>query len=264
MDGAPLDARTALLRADCASCTGLCCVVPAFAASADFAIDKPAGTPCPHLALDSRCRIHDELPQRGFPGCTAFDCLGAGQRVTARFAPRSWRDAPDEVAAAFEEARGLHELLWYVADALARPLPVELRVGLATTYAALDAAVDAGEPAGPWFPRVDPLLRRASDAVRTAWPAARQLRRADLAGADLRGADLRGADLRGALLLGADLTGARLADADLVGADLRGARLAGADLRGALFLTPVQVAAAVGDARTLLPEHLARPGRWRG
>ncbi|RQX15913.1 oxetanocin A resistance protein, partial [Micromonospora arida] len=39
----------AQLRADCGRCFGLCCVVPAFAASADFAIDKPAGSPCPNL-----------------------------------------------------------------------------------------------------------------------------------------------------------------------------------------------------------------------
>jgi hypothetical protein len=31
------------LRADCERCFGLCCVAPAFAASADFAIDKDAG-----------------------------------------------------------------------------------------------------------------------------------------------------------------------------------------------------------------------------
>ena len=36
------------LRADCTRCFALCCVAPAFAASADFAIDKPAGQPCPN------------------------------------------------------------------------------------------------------------------------------------------------------------------------------------------------------------------------
>ncbi|MDR3081083.1 MAG: pentapeptide repeat-containing protein, partial [Streptomyces sp.] len=37
------------LRADCSSCFALCCVALPFAASADFAIDKAAGTPCPNL-----------------------------------------------------------------------------------------------------------------------------------------------------------------------------------------------------------------------
>ena len=55
-----VDAR-ARLRADCSRCAGLCCVAPAFAASADFAIDKPAGHACPHLRDDALCGIHAEL-----------------------------------------------------------------------------------------------------------------------------------------------------------------------------------------------------------
>jgi uncharacterized protein YjbI with pentapeptide repeats len=69
------------LRADCERCFGLCCVAPAFSASADFAIDKDAGCPCPNLQADFRCAIHDRLRQRGFAGCTVYDCFGAGQKV---------------------------------------------------------------------------------------------------------------------------------------------------------------------------------------
>ena len=56
-------ARTRL-RADCTRCAGLCCVAPAFAASADFAIDKPAGHACPNLRDDDRCGIHAQLRER--------------------------------------------------------------------------------------------------------------------------------------------------------------------------------------------------------
>jgi hypothetical protein len=56
------------LRADCARCFGLCCVAPAFAASADFAIDKPAGQACPNLQGDFGCGIHADLRQQGFRG----------------------------------------------------------------------------------------------------------------------------------------------------------------------------------------------------
>ena len=83
------------LRADCERCFGLCCVAPAFSASADFAIDKDAGQACPHLQSDFRCGIHAHLRQRGFPGCTAYDCFGAGQKVAqVTFAGRDWREAP--------------------------------------------------------------------------------------------------------------------------------------------------------------------------
>ena len=84
------------LHADCARCFALCCVAPAFAASADFAIDKPAGQPCPNLLADFRCGIHDHLRERGFPGCTVFDCFGAGQRVAqVSFGGVDWRRAPE-------------------------------------------------------------------------------------------------------------------------------------------------------------------------
>jgi len=55
--------------------------VPAFSASADFAIDKDAGQPCPNLRPDFRCSIHDRLRQQGLPGCAVYDCFGAGQQV---------------------------------------------------------------------------------------------------------------------------------------------------------------------------------------
>ena len=70
------------LRADCERCFGLCCVALPFAVSADFALDKPAGTPCPNLRGDHRCGIHAKLRPSGFTGCTVYDCFGAGQRVS--------------------------------------------------------------------------------------------------------------------------------------------------------------------------------------
>ncbi|WP_188037687.1 pentapeptide repeat-containing protein, partial [Actinotalea sp. JY-7885] len=79
-----------------------------------------------------------------------------------------------------------------------------------------------------------------------------------------RGTDLRRVGLRGAVLVGADLRRADLREADLLGADLRGADLAGADLSTALFCTPMQLAAARGDAATRLPSSVARPDHWQG
>ena len=86
------------LRADCARCSALCCVALPYAASADFAYDKPAGRPCRHLDGHA-CSIHAELPQRGFPGCTVFDCLGAGQQVTQHtYGGLTWRDRQVEAS----------------------------------------------------------------------------------------------------------------------------------------------------------------------
>ncbi|MET8552754.1 pentapeptide repeat-containing protein [Micromonospora zamorensis] len=261
---------SAQLRADCGRCFGLCCVVPAFARSADFAIDKPAGQACPNLGPDHRCGIHTELRQRGFPGCTVFDCFGAGQQVSqVTFGGRDWRDAPETLPAmaeAFAVLRPLHELLWYVTEALTLHLPADLRDELARARAET-AALTVNDPThlrtvdvAAHRDRVNPLLSQASQAARS--PGGVDHRGAHLPGADLRGVDLRRANLRGALLIGADLRDVDLSLADVTGADLRGADLRGSDLRNTLFLHQSQLDAARGDVRTGLPATRTRPPHW--
>jgi hypothetical protein len=262
------------LRADCAGCFALCCVALPFTASADFAIDKDAGRPCPNLDAGFRCGIHAHLRREGFPGCTVFDCFGAGQKVSqVTFAGRDWRQDPGtarRMFAVFPVMRQLHELLWYLTEArtlpAARPLHGELRDMLRRTdrltrsgareLAGLDVAAHRGAVAA--------LLRRVSELARAGVPRRKNHRGADLIGADLTGADLHGADLRGAYLIAAGLRGADLSHADLIGADLRDADLRGATLTGALFLTQSQLNAARGDAATTIPPALTRPAHWPG
>jgi len=261
------------LRADCARCFGLCCVAPAFAASADFAIDKPAGRPCPHLNEDFRCGIHDRLRQRGFPGCAVYDCFGAGQQIAqVTFGGRDWRRDPQlarQMFDAFAVMRTLHELLWYLTEALglpaARPLYGDLRRALDETerHTRLDSDALLALDVATLRRDVGGLLRRTSDRVRAGYPNGVDRSGADLVGANLRDADLRGACLRGTSLIGADLAGADLRTADLLGADVRGADLTGADLTGSIFLTQAQVDAARGDATTKLPSALTSPPHWR-
>src|SRR4051812_36202704 len=84
--------RRTLLRADCERCAALCCVAPGFAASVEFAITKRPGQPCPNLGDGFRCTIHEQLADRGFPGCVAFDCFGAGQQVVqVTYGGRNWQ-----------------------------------------------------------------------------------------------------------------------------------------------------------------------------
>jgi uncharacterized protein YjbI with pentapeptide repeats len=260
------------LRADCARCFGLCCVAPAFAASADFAIDKPAGTACPHLQLDSRCSIHERLRPAGFRGCATFDCFGAGQKVVqVTFHGRNWRDDPETGQAMFRTfatMRDLHELLWYLTEAASLEAAESHRPELS-------AARDDVEALTRWTPdalsgldteairrQVDVLLVHVSALVRSGERAGPDLHGADLIGKSLAGADLRRADLRGALLVGADLAGADLDRADVIGADFRACDVRGTNLRTCLFLTQFQANAASGDAATTLPPTLTRPTHW--
>ncbi|WP_030607428.1 pentapeptide repeat-containing protein [Streptomyces fulvoviolaceus] len=262
------------LRGDCERCFGLCCVALPFAASADFAIDKQAGKPCPNLGDDHRCGIHAKLRTEGFNGCTVYDCFGAGQKVSQiTFGGRDRRTGSREDARrmveVFPVVRQLHELLWYLTEALtlpaARPVHADLRRMLTKTeeltlrspeeLAALDVGAHRQE--------VNVLLLRTSDLARAGIGGRKKNRRgADLMGARLKGADLRGATLRGAYLIAADLTGADLRGADLIGADLRDADLTDVDLTGAFFLTQPQLNAARGSAGTRLPGSVTRPVHW--
>jgi uncharacterized protein YjbI with pentapeptide repeats len=262
------------LKADCSQCFGLCCVVPAFAKSADFAVSKPAGQPCRHLQVFA-CGIHTSLRQQGFSGCTVYDCFGAGQHVAqGTYAGNDWRTHPEtsaEMFAVFPVMRQLHELLRYLSDALSYPeaAPVHPRLqnawddtvrlteGRPAELVTVDVARHRDE--------VNVLLLETSTVVRaTVSRRAKDFRGSDLTGARLADADLRAASLRGAVLIGADLAGADLRSADLIGADLRGADLRGADLRGALFLVQSQLEAARGEARTQVSEPLQHPAHWGG
>jgi uncharacterized protein YjbI with pentapeptide repeats len=167
----------------------------------------------------------------------------------------------------YDVLRQLHELLFYLSDALGRAAAAPVHGALTVARDAITGLVDtdALDRTDPSVHRaaVAPLLRRASTLVRADGSGTGPDHRgADLSGRDLAGADLRRADLSTAYLLGADLRRADLRTADLLGADLRGADLTGADLTGALYLTRTQVGGARGDASTALPAGLDHPPHW--
>jgi uncharacterized protein YjbI with pentapeptide repeats len=271
----PQDRDRLELRADCSRCFALCCVALSFTTSAEFALDKPAGQPCANLRGDDRCGIHADLRRRGFSGCTVFDCFGAGQQVSQHtFQAVSWRKDPQlarQMFAVFPVMRQLHELLWYLTDALAlaaaAPIHAQLRREREAVrrLAGADAQTILGADVAALREQINVLLTRASELARADVPGRkRNHRAADLIGAKLAGADLRGANLRGALLIAADLRRADLRKADVIGADLRDADLRGADLRDCVFLTQAQLDSAKGDAATRLGPGFAIPAHWPG
>ena len=143
--------NTVSLRPDCARCAALCCVALAFDRSEMFGFDKPAGEPCRHLTAGGRCTIHAERAARGFAGCVAFDCLGAGQQVTqAVFGGRSWRDDPEllePMMRAFSALKAARALIPLLREAGTLPLPAASRRRLGALAQRLDEA--AVTPAAP-------------------------------------------------------------------------------------------------------------------
>lgn len=253
---AAADRSLPMLEADCSQCFALCCTTLELTVSSDFAIDKPAGTPCPQLDRRLGCRIHPVLRQKGFSGCMVYDCFGAGQQVSqVTFGGRDWRtdiDVAAMVVDVFPIVRVLHELRWHIREAGLDETELEqLSQGSAAELVALDL--------DEVWERTDALLLAVAERFRGTGP---DLRGQMLVGADLAGRDLTGASLRGARMVSADLSAAVFCRADLTGADLRRADVRGADLSGALFLTQAQVDSASGDVWTLLPDRLSRPAHW--
>ena len=116
------------LTDDCSQCAALCCVAYPFDADEDFALLKRADTPCPNLASACfDCTIHAELPAKGFGGCVAYQCAGAGQRVTQElFDGETWRDDPDlleHMTYALRVLRPIHEALLLLQEASHLPVP---------------------------------------------------------------------------------------------------------------------------------------------
>jgi hypothetical protein len=111
-------------------------VVPAFYSVQGFAFDKPAHSACRYLTLENKCAIHAGLASRGFPGCVAFDCYGAGQRVTQElFNGMSWRTSDETVVqnlfGAYTAFLALHRLMAMLAIAEATvtpPLDIQMRL----------------------------------------------------------------------------------------------------------------------------------------
>jgi len=169
--------RRADLVPDCGRCAALCCIATSFEVGPAFAFDKAAGERCRHLTRDDRCAIHDSLVARGCAGCAAYDCYGAGQRVTQAFsAARRSRRARN---AAFLAQQLVHELLWQLTEAqrLCPASHTALRDELERAIEALDRA--AREPlATPpermleaQRERVRGLLRRVGAALGGIAPA---------------------------------------------------------------------------------------------
>jgi hypothetical protein len=155
---------------DCSNCAALCCLALAFDAGEMFGHDKAAGQPCHNLDGFS-CSIHADLADRGYRGCVAFDCLGAGQRVTALF-DDTWRTRPKmagPMMEAFRQMRAVQELHQMLFAAQSLPLPEGKRVELLNSIAALEnvktelstlARFDPAE-AKLWLKSLAPFLRSA-------------------------------------------------------------------------------------------------------
>lgn len=285
------------LKIDCEKCFGLCCVALYFSASEGFPKDKAAGTPCSNLNLEFKCAVHKELRKKGFKGCTAYDCFGAGQKVTqVTYEGQDWKQikqSSKQMMEVFLIMRQLHEILWYLAEAYRVQTNKKVKAKLGELISEIEQLTNS-KPESLIKLNVEShrdkareLMHQTSEMVRAEalknahsnlhdnlnsnTPSSKKSAlkhgktidgRPDYMGADLRKANLIGADLRGAFLIAANLSGTDLSGADLIGADLRDADIRGVNLESSIFITQAQINAAIGNSHTRLPISLSKPGYW--
>jgi uncharacterized protein YjbI with pentapeptide repeats len=262
------------LRSNCENCFGLCCVALPYSKSADFAFNKDSGTPCRNLQTNYICVIHKDLRGKGFRGCSAYECFGAGQKVSqVTYNGKDWltnKEIAQEMFNVYPIMQQLHEMLWYLNEAItleaAKPIVKELQVSIKEIEVLTNQKPENILTIGISEHRanVNELLIRSSELVRNnrAKKQHDNNGRRDYFGAKLKGADLKGENLRGALFIAADLRNADMRFCDVIGADFRDADISGADLTGSIFLTQAQVNAAKGNKKTKLPNTLIMPSHW--
>lgn len=261
------------LSIDCKKCSGLCCVALYFAKTDGFPNNKEAGKPCENLMQDFRCTIHAELADSKLKGCLAYDCFGAGQKVTQHiYEGKNWKTSPEhakQVFRVFLIVGQLHQMCWYLLEAsqlmATKKLSGEIDKLIAqnehmtqnTPEQILDLNIDE------YRERVNQVLKKASELVELSINGSCDDKKSkDFFGKNFRKTNLDGKDFSMAFLIAANLEGCSLRGTNFLGADLRDTNIRNTDLSESIFLTQGQVNSAKGNRGTKLPPKLTYPKMW--
>jgi len=136
------------MKANCSNCFALCCTALNIIASSDFRMNKAAGVPCVNLQENFGCSIHPSLREKGFKGCTVYDCLGAGQYVSQQiFKGQDWRNYPENASAMYQVfpiVEQLFEIKAFLLEALTYDLSSQLHQEITLQLNALEETLERG------------------------------------------------------------------------------------------------------------------------
>lgn len=270
------------LKINCKNCFGFCCTALYFSKCDGFPNDKEAGKPCINLEESFKCKVHSTLRKKGLKGCTTYDCFGAGQKVAqSTYRGISWKVNPESATEMFDVfliMKQLHEMLWYLSEALRLQENLDVKNKINNTIieiveiSNLDSKSLMNLDLIVYRSKVNKLLLETSKSIRNKYKKGKPSTinskrviagRLNLIGADLKKKNLSGEDLSSSLLIAANLSGLDLSGVDFLGADLRDTNLTGANLSKSIYLTQLQVNSAKGDISTKLPISLTIPEHWR-
>lgn len=260
---------------DCSQCCGLCCVALYFSKSDGFPCHKNAGTPCRNLQHDYTCSIHSALLHQGLKGCMAYDCFGAGQRITSLLPePPDWNAIAEKEAKtifdSFQTVMQVHQILWYLTMATTWELEKWekdqcyelLSQGKAMVAQPLEKLQNLNLTS--FHATSTTVLKRVSFQLAAKFHHAKVDGPKNHMGKSFQKKNLSGKDFSMSLLIASNLEGANLTGTNFLGADLRDANIKDTDLSQSLFLTQMQINTTKGNVNTILPPYLTAPISWQG
>ena len=170
---------------------------------------------------------------------------------------------------AFLVMRQLHEMLWYLTEAVTLENIVSIKESLQSMIEEIKQ-MTLLKPEAILEIDIESHRTQVNILLKEAYKLNRQDKKSIqktsfekmLIGKDLRKVNLKEADLSGAMMIAANLKECDLSGALLIGVDMRDADIRGANLSKSIFLTQTQINTAKGNQFTKLPSRLDRPSYW--
>ena len=260
------------LVSDCSRCSGLCCIALYCFKSDGFPQNKPIGKPCINLMDNFKCRIHNDLENKGMKGCIGYDCFGAGQYLTEDvYCGVTWKTQLERV----KEICDLYMLIYrmfqlrfflYESKKLASSeiLLPEIEQLLKENDVICKQSIEEmlQYPIDSYQDKVNHILKKSCVELNKFLGVIKGTE-TNFLNRNVRGKNLSGFDFNMKSLIASDFRDCKFKGATFIGTDTRDANFDGADLREAVFLSQGQVNAAKGSRRTKLPKHLKYPVTWK-
>lgn len=259
------------LKIDCEKCSGLCCVALYCTKTDGFPGNKEAGIPCKYLMSDFRCSIYSKLSEQNMRGCIAYDCFGAGQKVTQDLYPNvAWntrREKANEIFEVFLIVFQVYQMEWYLLESLSLVTDKQIQSIIEALISENEQITNRPSEEILKFDiekyrlKVNQLLKQVSDMITP--DSDDEAHSKDCIGRNFRKANMNAKNFSKTLMIGANLEGCSLQGTNFLGADMRDANVKNTDLSSCVFLTQMQINSAKGNRNTKLPKNLTYPDLWQ-
>lgn len=257
------------LGINCKDCSGLCCVALYFNQSDGFPENKKAGKPCVNLNKDYTCKIYTQLETKQLKGCIAYDCFGAGQKVTQEWKLKGAWNSNDlikqDIFRSFEINQLLNQIMWYLLEAYTICDDSDINrinhlILENINYTRMEPKELLACDIETYRKNVNVELKQLTTKI--AKQSINKIESKFQFEKDFSTQDISYMDFTMAYLIGSNLDGCKLRYTNFLGTDLRDVSIKNTDLTESIFLTQFQVNSMLGNKYTVLPDGLTYPVKW--